>query len=134
MSGTFDLEDLSNMDISENDIIAQSKLADQKIALLQKQITLMEQRAKLENLTQRTIGDGNKASARQNDMNVFNMGRYSERGKRNESMDDQDGNVNDQSINLKRVVQDSGRVNRDTNEHVEEIDIVDNCQIGRAHV
>lgn len=28
MSGTFDLEDLSNMDISENDIIAQSKLAD----------------------------------------------------------------------------------------------------------
>ena len=63
----------------------------------------MEQRAKLENLTQRTIEDGNKASAQQNDNNVFNMGRYSERGKINELVDD-DENVNDQSINLKRVV------------------------------
>ena len=48
----------------------------------------MEQRAKLENLTQRTIGDGNKVSARQKGNNVYDMGRYSEREKKNEMMEE----------------------------------------------
>ena len=54
---TFD--DLSNMDISEGDIIKQSKQADMKIQLLQKQIIMMEQRAKLEGLTQQIATEEN---------------------------------------------------------------------------
>lgn len=53
------------------------------------------------------------------------MGRYSEREKRNEMMEDE--NVNEQSIDLKKAVGESGRVNRDTNNYVEDIDILDNC-------
>jgi hypothetical protein len=39
------------MDFSEGDIIKQSNKADMKIKLLQKQIIMMEQRAKLEGIT-----------------------------------------------------------------------------------
>ena len=53
------------------------------------------------------------------------MGRYSEREKRNEMMEDE--NMNEPSINLKKVVEDSGRVNKDTDNHIEDIDILDNC-------
>ena len=45
-----DLENLSGLDMSENHIIEKTKLANKKLEILHKQISILEQTRKLERL------------------------------------------------------------------------------------